>query len=587
MAGMVAGDTAGTCDYCHLVYLQDEFLSQLQTFNNILVARDFILAQLVQAIDHISQRNNKGRIILNHSYGFQTNMLRPEMIDSFFDLLEDLEEQHGVVNVFAAGNGQDPVNSFPALFAVPESGHGYLPNAILVGASTGYGLASTITQSSPYITVWAPGEDMPAPMRPGRNHNTAYGVGWDTATGTSSSAALVSGVIAYWRSIPSNWQTALQDPAKAKNLVTALSRRLRVRGRPDLVGPNIIWNGQVGEYSCLRDYDTRPQWDAQRNCPDLDADLNASPPTWDDGGGSDDGSSGEGKRINWEKGSDSPKCPSDTCGGEVCSGYYCSARPSGVPPDFRDPKDPNRAGGPNIGEGEPPKDNEGNEDDDDDNEDDEDEDEDEDQTGLGSDWGVRYFTDQCKTQTGPSLVGKGDRNCLTPEKQTGKPVAVQGFTTGTVRACFYDNSDCFVDDDSLVVSFKGGSHFGDGPIGCFGGTTEIKGYRITDEPCASSAYWGITWYETATWNPNGDDAGKREYGHTKKGCTSLGGVPIQGFTAYATGDLQICFYEGEDCKDVDPVNISGRSVYSESQCFATLSGTWASYRVIERFQSCK
>ncbi|KAI0400578.1 hypothetical protein F4802DRAFT_601860 [Xylaria palmicola] len=29
------------------------------------------------------------------------------------------------------------------------------------------------------------------------------------------------------------------------------------------------------------------------------------------------------------------------CGGDLCTGFYCTPNPTGVPPDYRDPKDPN------------------------------------------------------------------------------------------------------------------------------------------------------------------------------------------------------------------------------------------------------
>jgi hypothetical protein len=63
------------------------------------------------------------------------------------------------------------------------------------------------------------------------------------------------------------------------------------------------------------------------------------------------GGGGGSRQVDWSQGSDTPRCPSGTCGGKLCSGYYCTKNPTGVPPDFRDPKDPKGATGPNVGGG--------------------------------------------------------------------------------------------------------------------------------------------------------------------------------------------------------------------------------------------
>lgn len=118
----------------------------------------------------------------------------------------------------------------------------------------------------------------------------------------------------------------------------------------------IIWNGQIGDHSCLADYATRGEWEGGHLCPNLEKDLSQTPcetnPKKRDLDArvdscpikGSDGNDGPRKTITYTSGAKpSPTCPSGTdCGGRLCKGYFCSPNPTGAPPGFRDPKDPNR-----------------------------------------------------------------------------------------------------------------------------------------------------------------------------------------------------------------------------------------------------
>jgi len=136
----------------------------------------------------------------------------------------------------------------------------------------------------------------------------------------------------------------------------------------------VIWNGQVGEYSCVAHYSTRDEWDTDGVCPTINeyirfetkkgesvrlCDSDGIPVgprrrlaqrqdeeetcPWIPG----DGSGGDSHDIDFTNGPEpSPTCASGTgCGGRLCTGFFCEPSPTGVPPGRRDPKDPN-AGNP-------------------------------------------------------------------------------------------------------------------------------------------------------------------------------------------------------------------------------------------------
>jgi hypothetical protein len=163
--------------------------------------------------------------------------------------------------------------------------------------------------------------------------------------------------------VPSPWQSQLSKTSNVKKLIQLFARCFAVHSHN--VDPAdrrpIIWNGQVGEHSCLRDYGSKEDW--AKVCPNIqdsleDEPMNPGEPVEPCGAGQSgnlvkrrrNGGScpvipndnGPGKNIDWEDGASEPECNGDDhCGGELCKWYYCDPNPKiSHPPDYYDPKGP-------------------------------------------------------------------------------------------------------------------------------------------------------------------------------------------------------------------------------------------------------
>lgn len=185
-------------------------------------------------------------------------------------------------------------------------------------------------------------------------------------------APLVAGLAAYMRSLPSKWQDQLEEPENVKKMITLFHRRFAIDRKLNVEPRDrkpIIWNGQVGGKSCLTHYDTRNEWDTDNVCPDIEEELvgqvdngqtvrpcdageGGNPAQRQEDGGScpliPGGDAGaRSHTIEFITGpTAAPTCTSGTgCGGHLREGYYCAINPTGAPPDYHDPKDPN-AGNP-------------------------------------------------------------------------------------------------------------------------------------------------------------------------------------------------------------------------------------------------
>jgi hypothetical protein len=128
---------------------------------------------------------------------------------------------------------------------------------------------------------------------------------------------------------------------------------------PTIMKP-VIWNGQVRDKSCILDYADRATWDTNGACPDIPDDLST---LQEPIGESVQDCSSSGELIPDSAVTDPgpPETPSDSkrrfkldaggaCpigmggaggGGILCTGYYCVSSPTGVPPDYPAPNDPN------------------------------------------------------------------------------------------------------------------------------------------------------------------------------------------------------------------------------------------------------
>jgi hypothetical protein len=175
------------------------------------------------------------------------------------------------------------------------------------------------------------------------------------------------GVIAYWRSLPitkSSWQRDLRFPVRVKKLVQFMQRTLQFAEKPvrtreappwSPIRTNrvqFIWTGRVEGGDCL----VKPEL---KGCPYIKDDLGLLDPFGADcaalnkrqegascaipggipdapGGGGDGESLGT---VTYKPGSPSPTCLTGC--GVLCTGFWCTQNPTGHPPGFYDPKDPN------------------------------------------------------------------------------------------------------------------------------------------------------------------------------------------------------------------------------------------------------
>ncbi|KAJ4185096.1 hypothetical protein NW755_008539 [Fusarium falciforme] len=145
-----------------------------------------------------------------------------------FKILELLETEGKALLATAAGNDgtNTPIDGYPTSFAGADTTYGLLNNMIVVGAS---------------------------------DQNNQHAV-------FSQGANFVAALAAYFRALPSPWQDQLREPANVKKLIMILQRAIAVPGEENLGQLLTIWNSQVGEKSCLPNYDTRKEWDTDGRC---------------------------------------------------------------------------------------------------------------------------------------------------------------------------------------------------------------------------------------------------------------------------------------------------------------------------------
>ncbi|KAK2598031.1 hypothetical protein QQS21_005868 [Conoideocrella luteorostrata] len=357
----IVGNTLGSCPGCSVrVMVPQRYGGRRKEFN---CNADYV-SMLNDALNDIKKQKNQGRSVINMSW----IMFPWGNVDSVKDaLLYILKQLNSEEVSLVASSGNDALREYymdtwPSLFGAPDlSNSDGLPNLITAGATDKFSRQWSGSQYADWITTHAEGHNTWVAT----DASTNSGHAWKQASGTSFSAPQVAGLVAYLRSLPSKWQTSLQDPANVKKMVQILHRR--VYPRDTTVEPlntpwmKMIWNGQIGKYSCLVDYDTN--WPGRHKCPfipepaDLPTyDCNTSPHSKRDnplqggsggtclspGSGSDDG----GSFGFTDAPTPDPICPSGTdCGGRLCKGYWCDENPVGPPPGSLDPKDPENLNG--------------------------------------------------------------------------------------------------------------------------------------------------------------------------------------------------------------------------------------------------
>ncbi|KAK8091312.1 Bcser1 [Apiospora phragmitis] len=383
-SGIIAhinGKLLGTCKFCRVVWCKNNDFSNWPS--NIPrwkeLAELYMIYRDVMANDGILAN----KAVVNMSFGF--NILA--------NAKAELKAYHaaGVVLVVSAGNdareqGKE-IYEYPAKFAKPRKGEGWLKNLIVVGATDQSGLDTDWGNTASYITTFAPGENVGILVNPAQGANDQYRFD----VGTSYSAPRVAGIAAYLRSLPGPFHEPLKDPKNVKKMISFLAHRYDIM-QHDRTIPKVnarkrrpvAWNGQVtlwdntaaatGSHNCLKDWTTRAVWDTIHACDGLDPNMDnigngesvrscsrnqegaaAGPSSMlqredDPSGGADD----EGtcpldpmdpsvQALTFSSASVAqPTCTAaGGCGGTMCSGYYCAASPTGPPPDHQDPQDPN------------------------------------------------------------------------------------------------------------------------------------------------------------------------------------------------------------------------------------------------------
>ncbi|RWA03907.1 hypothetical protein EKO27_g11198 [Xylaria grammica] len=386
VAAHINGHKAGTCKRCRVVWFQTQRWTGYPEWVEI---RSQFLLHAYKAYEDIVQKGLKGKAVINMSFS-STDRVTPAALRAFKYILDKLDHEQQVVLVAASGNlaakeGKE-ITRYPARFGSANPSvnpYGQIKNLIVVGAINAMGYEADFSQTSAYLTTYSPGTQVSVPTDPDANPNNP----WEKEWGTSFAAPAVAGIAAYLRSLDSPFKTSLEDPANVKLMIEVLAHRfdrLSTAGRGVVLDPArkrpVAWNGQVQNWqtdadgqnitqshSCLADWDTRTQWDDGGACSGLNPDMtkmgesestgscdaNGHPlsrrdaggscPLDPQGGGGSGSGSGTGISITFASGATaSPTCASaGGCGGTVCTGFYCTRLPTGVPPDFWDPKDPN------------------------------------------------------------------------------------------------------------------------------------------------------------------------------------------------------------------------------------------------------
>ncbi|KAF4462820.1 killer toxin subunits alpha beta [Fusarium albosuccineum] len=430
-----------------------------------------LLSAWAATLQDIVERKRLGNAVINASV-----LLGGKTPDAYLRMLYQLLIETGktqTVVVTAAGNAPDEnaanqlIDEYPPSFGGKANSVGLnsIADLIVVGSTNEQGWKGDSSKSASDIDIiYAPG------------HNVLIPDGSGKATTKKRASPLVAGLVAHLRSLPSkSYQDQLREPATVKRLIKGLSRSIatwdedvEVIDEPDdLLSMQVIWNGHSGDESCLMGKVPPPD-----GCRVLPPDLSTG----------DLSPGGSTKRIKWEPGPDGPKCSAKslvrrlferaeaTCGGQLCSGYYCRPNPLGPPPDFRDPKDPNRNGNDPQGGVKPPT------------------------TvttttskpeptgGSGSpddNFGLRFMDKDCGESMAADEYGKTERGCTSASSSSdysmlsggsGIPSSggCVGFSTKAIKAYRVTSGDCSGDiEDAWSLSFS---------KDCSGSLGEMSGY---------------------------------------------------------------------------------------------------------------
>ncbi|PGH19017.1 hypothetical protein AJ79_00051 [Helicocarpus griseus UAMH5409] len=362
----IVGAQLGICKKCNLVFVPGSIRPDSNAWERV---SEHVLLRALDTLEDIKKRGRQGKAVVNMSFGFKPHVMPSPFYKQFREILYKMETELQVVLVASAGNDakdEAAIINYPARYTDPEDQYGHIPNLIVVRATTYRGHQAPFSQYAHWMTTFAPGELVWVPDDPDMGDEPFV-----KDQGTSFSAPQVAGLAAYMRSLPSPWKDQLTSPANMKKMVKLFHRRFtvtKVRQDVDISDPGlrkpIIWNGQVGENSCLSNYDTVNDWDTDNVCPDINKDLAAETGEGETVRDCDGGTGGNSaRRALTPRQVDGGSCP-HPWRRPGRSYYFPSPVPEprhhlhahlallvvatsaqGVPPDYRDPKDPN-AGNP-------------------------------------------------------------------------------------------------------------------------------------------------------------------------------------------------------------------------------------------------
>ncbi|KAL5342159.1 hypothetical protein BJX70DRAFT_395132 [Aspergillus crustosus] len=304
------------------------------------------LEALVRVLDDMEANPGRGaKSIVNMSWSVKRLLTAWQMESVILEIFKKLKE-HGALLVLAAGNdGPDELvdYSLPGSIAANKD---VADNIIVVGSINKDGTRSSFSQ---VFSTGLNGEGIiHAPGQGVRAASTVRGEAFPLEDGTSLAAPLVSGLIAYFRSLPLN--PTLADRIQRPNVLKPILRRFQRPLTSGGEGKASVWNGQVLDDNCLLNRGIElPNPDNKDEpflpCKRLDDLLRLlKVPCGSSGNTKRDGTcaipDGPGdiplpSSITWGEGDPFPTCK-DNCG-KLCEGYYCDPTPSGEPPVWAGP----------------------------------------------------------------------------------------------------------------------------------------------------------------------------------------------------------------------------------------------------------
>ncbi|KAK8078992.1 hypothetical protein PG994_002799 [Apiospora phragmitis] len=333
VAAFAGGRTLGVAKNARMIHVQTPFE----------LNRNWPIERFLEALINVANRciGTKDTTVVNMSWGLpleQANIgvwqiMGKNFIDRFIEsLMKAIGDKYGTVFVAAAGNDNEEVADFPALFGVSA---GKLPNLLVVGGSTKDGTKTPGSNYGDLVNVYAPGMDLDYPpdwpheKRPEGVYGTSFGKLQDPLP------HCIGRLVAYIRAHP---DIDAQTPSAVKAKVLELSRTVRTAA--EIGGKvKVVWNGQSGTQTCgtkkqrrgLLSWLYRHQDDDDDSCP-----LPGQP------GSGSPGNLPLGPPVSFTRGPAGPSCTA-SCG-QLCSGFWCGPTPTGPPPEL-EPTETTEPGG--------------------------------------------------------------------------------------------------------------------------------------------------------------------------------------------------------------------------------------------------